>query len=631
MFALSACMLLASASVAQAQEAPEGDTDRFRYNSLSERMWRSTDAQAARGFGYSLSALGQVVDQPGVTLDPVTGESTVFLDRAAGPILAASVYHERLRVGLALPLYTSSTASGVSQGFVPGEAALDLRAIVVPGSPGSFGIAMVGGFVWPLADGSTLLAPVGMGASGGVIVDYTLGSTLWVLNSRLHWAEETQLSVPMGPFASFDAGVAVGVGERIDLSAEVSTDTQLDRFLGLGQGTAVEATAGLRFAASESLALRLGVGRGLSDGIGAPNWRALAGLTWAPPAQVQDLDGDGLVDLRDKCPERAEDLDGYEDQDGCPESDNDSDGIVDIADSCPLEAEDVDGWRDGDGCPEDERELTLLFVDWGGRPVDVDQLDLRPLGRGDSVGASDVARLEIRLDRGTWEMRAMDQDFETLIQGFEVPVGDAPLELEVQLIQGGPVGRSGLVVTDSDGQSIHEYTVLLDDNPNPIQSQDGEPLLQLRPGSHSLVVQAQGFADQRVDLEIGAGQLAAVYAKMQPQLVTLGVDYIELSEPLGFVPGSSQLTPHSERVLEQIAQLLLDHPDLRHVRIEVHTAANAAENLSQLRADAVVSTLVSLGVSRARLAGVGFGSAFPVSENVADNERVSFFVEAAKL
>ena len=201
----------------------------------------------------------------------------------------------------------------------------------------------------------------------------------------------------------------------------------------------------------------------------------------------------------------------------------------------------------------------------------------------------------------------------------------------MQLIQGDPVGRSGLVVTDSDGQSIQEYTVLLDDNPNPIQSQDGEPLLQLRPGSHSLVVQARGFADQRVDLEIGAGQLAAVYAKMQPQLVTLGVDYIELSEPLGFVPGSSQLTPHSERVLEQIAQLLLDHPDLRHVRIEVHTAANAAENLSQLRADAVVSTLVSLGVSRARLAGVGFGSAFPVSENVADNERVSFFVEAAKL
>jgi outer membrane protein OmpA-like peptidoglycan-associated protein len=118
---------------------------------------------------------------------------------------------------------------------------------------------------------------------------------------------------------------------------------------------------------------------------------------------------------------------------------------------------------------------------------------------------------------------------------------------------------------------------------------------------------------------------------MQPLLVTLGVDYIELSEPLGFAPGSSQLTPRSERVLEQIAQLLQAHPELRQVRIEVHTDASAPESLSQRRANAVVSALVSLGVPPARLAGVGFGSAFPVSEDLADNERVNFFVEAAKL
>lgn len=630
MFALSVCMLLAFAPAAHAQEAPEGDTDRLRYNSLSERMWRSADAQGERGSGYSLSALGHVVDQPGVTIDPVTGESTVFLDRAAGPILAASVYHQRLRVGLALPLYTSSTASGVSQGFVPGEAALDFRAVLVPGSSGTFGVALVGGLVWPLGQSSALLSPVGMGASGGVIVDYSVGPTLWVLNSRLHWSEEGQLSVPVGNFASFDAGVAVGVSERIDLSAEVSTDTQLDRFLGLGQGTAVEATGGLRFAASESLSLRVGLGRGLSDGIGAPNWRMLAGLTFAPPARIQDLDADGLADARDNCPELAEDLDGFEDEDGCPDSDNDSDGIIDVVDSCPFEPEDVDGWRDGDGCPEDERELTLLFVDWGGRPVDVDQLDLRPLGRGDPVGASDIARLETRLDRGDWELRVIDGDFETVIQGFEVPAGNEPLEIEVQLTQGGLVGQARLVVTDSAGRPIPEYGVLLDDNPNPIHGEQGEPLLQLRPGSHSMVVQVPGFADQRVDLEMGAGQLAAVYAKMQPELVTLGADYIELSEPLGFQADSALLTPQSELVMQQIAGLLLAHPELRRVRIEVHTAAGVSENLSQRRANTLVGYLVSLGVPRGRLSGVGFGSAFPVSELPAENERVNFFVETAK-
>lgn len=630
MFGLSACLLLAFAPAAQAQQAPQGDTDRLRYNSLSERMWRSADAQGQNGSGYSLSALGQLVDQPGVYIDPITGESTVFLDRAAGPILAASVYHQRLRVGMAMPLYTSSTASGSSQGFVPGEAALDVRAILLPGASGGFGVALVGGLVWPLGDPESLLSPAGMGASGGLIVDYSMGPTLWVLNSRLHWAEESDLSAPMGSFASFDAGVAVGVSDRIDLSGEVSTDTQLDRFLGLGQGTAVEATAGLRIAAGENLSVRAGAGKGLSDGIGAPNWRLLLGLTYAPPAQIKDLDGDGLADSRDNCPELAEDLDGFQDLDGCPDSDNDSDGIVDSADACPMEPEDVDGWRDGDGCPEDERELSLVFVDWGGRPVDVDQLDLRPLGRGDPVGASDIARLDTRLDRGMWELRAIDADFETLIQGFEIPAGDEPLEIVVPLAQGGPVGQARLVVTDPDGRPLPEYSVLLDDNANPIQGQDGEPLLQLRPGLHSVVVQVDGYADQRVELEMGAGQLAAVYAKMQPQMVTLGADYIELSEPLGFVADSAKLTPQSQLLLQQVADLLLAHPELQRVRIEVHTAPGTPELLSQRRANSLVNYLVSLGVPRSRLAGVGFGSAFPISEVPAENERVNLFVEAAQ-
>ena len=32
-----------------------------------------------------------------------------------------------------------------------------------------------------------------------------------------------------------------------------------------------------------------------------------------------DSDGDGIADDLDTCPEQAEDFDGFEDQDGCPE------------------------------------------------------------------------------------------------------------------------------------------------------------------------------------------------------------------------------------------------------------------------------------------------------------------------
>ncbi len=71
-----------------------------------------------------------------------------------------------------------------------------------------------------------------------------------------------------------------------------------------------------------------------------------------PSAQVYDRDHDGIADDVDQCPDVAEDLDGFEDGDGCPDLDNDQDGIADHDDHCPNEPEDKDGFQDNDGCPD---------------------------------------------------------------------------------------------------------------------------------------------------------------------------------------------------------------------------------------------------------------------------------------
>ena len=70
---------------------------------------------------------------------------------------------------------------------------------------------------------------------------------------------------------------------------------------------------------------------------------------------VPDLDNDkdGIPDTLDKCPNQAEDKDGFEDEDGCPETDNDGDGLPDLNDLCPNFKEDKDGFQDEDGCPDD--------------------------------------------------------------------------------------------------------------------------------------------------------------------------------------------------------------------------------------------------------------------------------------
>ncbi len=59
-----------------------------------------------------------------------------------------------------------------------------------------------------------------------------------------------------------------------------------------------------------------------------------------------------MSDDEDSCPKVVEDVDGFEDFDGCPEPDDDGDGLPDAADRCRQEAETLNSWEDDDGCPD---------------------------------------------------------------------------------------------------------------------------------------------------------------------------------------------------------------------------------------------------------------------------------------
>jgi outer membrane protein OmpA-like peptidoglycan-associated protein len=85
-----------------------------------------------------------------------------------------------------------------------------------------------------------------------------------------------------------------------------------------------------------------------------------------------DNDNDGIKDAEDGCPDLAEDFDGFEDENGCPDLDNDSDGIPDVEDRCPSEPEDFDGFEDSDGCPD-----ILQDSDNDGVPDDMDKCPLK--------------------------------------------------------------------------------------------------------------------------------------------------------------------------------------------------------------------------------------------------------------
>ncbi len=77
-----------------------------------------------------------------------------------------------------------------------------------------------------------------------------------------------------------------------------------------------------------------------------------------------DADGDTILSTEDQCPGDAEDLDGFEDGDGCPDPDNDGDALLDVDDRCPDAPEDRDYFQDADGCPDPDND--------GDRILDVD-------------------------------------------------------------------------------------------------------------------------------------------------------------------------------------------------------------------------------------------------------------------
>ena len=155
----------------------------------------------------------------------------------------------------------------------------------------------------------------------------------------------------------------------------------------------MEAIGGLRIGFAPSMAITVGGGAGLDKAIGAPQLRVFASVSYVPGAYKRasestgcstgvdgisncidtenDHDHDGIPDKEDKCPNAAEDHDGFEDEDGCPDLDNDKDGIPDLQDRCPNDPEDGAQPYPKDGCPASKRDS-----DGDGIPDNVDKCPL---------------------------------------------------------------------------------------------------------------------------------------------------------------------------------------------------------------------------------------------------------------
>jgi len=94
---------------------------------------------------------------------------------------------------------------------------------------------------------------------------------------------------------------------------------------------------------------------------------------------------------------------------------------------------------------------------------------------------------------------------------------------------------------------------------------------------------------------------------------------------------SVALRPEARHLIEEVAQVMKDHPEVEVVGVIGHAASDERrpDELSTRRAAAVVAALVDLGISPKRLEAHAAGRALPVASNRspagrAKNRRVEF-------
>jgi len=279
---------------------------------------------------------------------------------------------DRLAVGVVLPSVVYQSGSEL-RGVLPeadalpsaalGDLAFTAKATLIPsGEIGGFALGALARVSLPTGDQTSYISESAAGGELRALAE--LGLVAIVLRGtagvRVRGSEQTYAKLTFGHELPWGAGISfkpqvLGIDRagRWQWNLEAHGSTSLTPTF----ASTLQSPAALALSSRVQIghaALTVGAEAPLVDAVGAPRVRAVLGLGFAP--RFPDVDEEGLDDDEDQCAELAEDKDGFEDSDGCPDFDNDGDGVPDESDKCPAEKEDGDGFEDEDGCVDPDND-----------------------------------------------------------------------------------------------------------------------------------------------------------------------------------------------------------------------------------------------------------------------------------
>jgi outer membrane protein OmpA-like peptidoglycan-associated protein len=570
---------------------PDLNVQTFRPSMDSHEFLRAIDTDlgergfAARGVAsYTLAPL-QYTSGDGTTVDIVS--NLLQLD-AIGAYTVGN-----FRIGVDLPVILRAFGGTEDDTTGVGDIAVDVKYRLLDNQKAPLGFALSARTWLPTSTAGGALGTNGLGFEAVASLDKPIGKKLdAVLDIGVTLEPTVALeNVEWGTTANLQAGLAYRATDAVGFAAEVYTAGVLSD-LGNAAARPTELLLGGWYRAGErrALLIRPGVAFGLSNAVTTPKLRALLGVAWDPLAKKAppDRDKDGVVDANDACPDVPEDMDAYEDTDGCAELARVTFKVVDT-----------------DGVAVDGTQWTLA----GGIPrtgTSGETVDL-------AAGPLSVAALGVTAT------------------GEVPPGGPATVEIRVPA----PRGTLAVVIVDQKGKPVPDATWAAA-GPTPVAATAAGDV-KARPGTYQLTGSAPGYRNAKAEIVLVKDGTATLKLEMLPSKAALTVAKIEIKDSVYFETGKAIIKPESYALLDEVSEILKDHPELSKLSIEGHTDSrgNDAANLklSQGRAESVRTYMASKGVAIERLNATGYGETRPLvkeksSADQAKNRRVDFVVAA---
>ncbi|WP_428269633.1 OmpA family protein, partial [Haliangium sp.] len=604
--ALAAAAVLATVPAARAQsnDIATFPVERFHLAMDRDGLLGTEWAAVPGHLSWDLALTFGAINEPLVLYREPSGDrvGSLVANRITLGLVGSVALWDRIQLGLELPVIVSQSEDPIAETTTPalgGAGVGDLRIApkvqLLRADSSGVDLAVLPVVTIPTASGEDYRGEDGVSFAPQVAVGRALGALRLaaglgyrarkdarVLN--LEVTDELFLRVAGGYRVIPPLELAVSLDLATAAAAPLDNDNQ----------NHLEALGGASYDIGPVTAVA-GAGLGLNDAFGTPDWRLILAVRTGRRTGG-DSDHDGLPDDEDACPQQPEDDDGFEDTDGCPDLDNDGDGIADGDDGAPNQPEDKDGWEDQDGVPDPDNDGDGMEDSADACPDEAESQNGWEDDDGcpDTIPDSDGDGLSDRVD----ECPESAEDLDSFQDQDGCPDPDNDDDGVIDDAddcrdEAGPVENKGCPDTDRDGDGVIDRLDNCPDEAGPANNQGCQ----------------------------------------RRQRVRLSGTRLEILDKVYFRSGRDTIQRRSFGLLDNVAQVLVAHPEIKKIQVEGHTDDRGRDEfnleLSQRRAEAVVEYLVGAGVARERLVPKGFGETKPIEPNGtrrgrANNRRVEF-------